>query len=147
MRTGLLPEQETEFAPEIRYVEVPLELSVRVDCIPAQMTDLREATSKKTRASLEKRSASPGHANIAFIPWCEHMNRLLHRSEVPRGSNRAKRHTMTFVLALACFCISRASAQDDPLNKVHVPPPSTTNTPAAGAPAGGGAPAIYGDSQ
>jgi len=72
------------------------------------------------------------------------MKPLLHRSEVLRGSNRAPRHTLIFVLALACFCSSRLSAQDDPLNKVHVPPPSTTNTPAAGAPTGVDAPAITG---
>src|SRR6185312_2305284 len=100
MRTGLLPEQETEFAPQIRYVEVPLELSLRVDCIPAQMTDFRETTSKKLRASVEKRGASPDRANIAFIiPWCETMKSLLHRSEVPHGSNRVPRRTVICLVA------------------------------------------------
>jgi len=145
MRTGLLPEQETEFAPQIRYVEVPLELSLRVDCIPAQMTDFREATSKKLRASVEKRGASPDRANIAFIiPWCETMKPLLHRSEVPHGSNRAPRRTVICLVALAGFCVTSVLAQDDPLNKVHVPPPSTTNTPAVGAPTGVDAPAVTG---
>ena len=38
-----------------------------------------------------------------------------------------------------------ARGQDDPLNKVHVPPPSsTTGTPATGAPAGAEAPAVTG---
>ena len=40
-----------------------------------------------------------------------------------------------------------APGQDDPLNKVHVPPPSTTTpgTPATGAPAGAEGPAVTGD--
>ena len=144
MRTGLLPEPLREFAPEISYVEVPKELSPRVDCIPARMTDFGEATSKKTRASVEKRRASPGHANIAFIPWCELMKPLLHRSEVSRGSSRVPRIAALYLLALAGFCASSLWAQDDPLNKVHVPPPSTTNTPPTGAPTGVDAPAITG---
>ena len=37
-----------------------------------------------------------------------------------------------------------ARAQDDQLNKVHVPPPGTTATPATGAPAGAEAPAVSG---
>jgi len=47
----------------------------------------------------------------------------------------------------AVFCVAQAQAQDqeDPLNKVHVPPPSTTTaTPAAGAPTGAEAPAATG---
>ena len=145
MRTGLLPEPETEFAPQIRYVEVPMELSLRDDCIPMEMTDFGEPTSNKTRASVEKRGPSPERANIAFIiPWCEPMKPLLHRSEVPHGPIRARRIAATCLMALAGFCASSVWAQDDPLNKVHVPPPSTTNTPATGAPVGADGPAITG---
>jgi Ca-activated chloride channel homolog len=45
----------------------------------------------------------------------------------------------------ALFCMARAQAQDqeDPLNKVHVPPPSTS-TPATGTPTGAEAPAATG---
>jgi Ca-activated chloride channel family protein len=45
----------------------------------------------------------------------------------------------------AVFCLARAQAQDqeDPLNKVHVPPPAA-GAPAAGAPAGADAPAVTG---
>jgi len=43
----------------------------------------------------------------------------------------------------AVFCLARAPAQDDQLNKVHVPPPGTA-TPAMGAPAGVEAPAATG---
>jgi Ca-activated chloride channel family protein len=44
------------------------------------------------------------------------------------------------------FCLARAGAQDqeDPLNKVHVPPPGATATPATGAPTGADAPAVTG---
>jgi Ca-activated chloride channel family protein len=41
---------------------------------------------------------------------------------------------------LAPVCAQPACAQDDPLNKVHVPPPATS-TPKTGAPAGAEAPA------
>jgi len=140
MRTGLLPEQKAEFVPQIRYVEVQMGLSLRVDCTAAWMTDFGKATSKKTRASVEKRSPSPERANIAIIPWCEPMKPLLHRSEVSHGSIRGLRRTAICVLTLAGFASLSALAQDDPLNKVHVPPPSTTTAPPAGAPAGVDAP-------
>jgi Ca-activated chloride channel family protein len=41
------------------------------------------------------------------------------------------------------FCLTQAAAQEDQLNKVHVPPPGAS-TPAAGAPAGAEAPAATG---
>jgi Ca-activated chloride channel homolog len=48
------------------------------------------------------------------------------------------------ILIAVCFA-AYAPAQDDPLNKVHVPPPTTTpGTPATGAPAGAEAPAVSG---
>jgi Ca-activated chloride channel family protein len=49
---------------------------------------------------------------------------------------------LAFVFA-AIFAMARAHGQDDPLNKVHVNPPSTA-TPATGAPAGAEAPAATG---
>src|SRR3569832_226659 len=94
MRTGSLPEQKAEFVPQIRYVEVQMGLSLRVDCIPARMTDFGKATSKKTRASVEKRRPSPERANIAIIPWGEPMIPLLHRPEVAHGSIRGLRRTV-----------------------------------------------------
>ena len=43
------------------------------------------------------------------------------------------------------FCLGRAQAQDEPLDKVHVAPPgSTAPADAAGAPAGAEAPAVSG---
>ena len=44
----------------------------------------------------------------------------------------------------AAFLMSRAGAQEDPLNKVHVQPPGSAAPPAAGAPAGAEAPAATG---
>jgi Ca-activated chloride channel family protein len=44
---------------------------------------------------------------------------------------------------IAVLCVARTKAQDDPLNKVHVPPPGSA-TPATGAPAGAEAPAVSG---
>jgi Ca-activated chloride channel family protein len=108
------------------------------------MTDFRKATSKKSRASVEKRRPSPERANIAIIPWCELMKILLHRSEVSHGSIRGLRKTAICLLVLAGFASVSVFAQDDPLNKVHVPPPSTTNAPPEGAPAGVDAPAPTG---
>jgi Ca-activated chloride channel homolog len=143
MRKGLLPQNKAEFTPRILYVEVLPELSLRVDCIPRRMTDLGEATSKKTRASVEKRGASPERAKIAIIPWCKPMKPLPRRSEVSPRSTRAAWLTLICVLALLGFCASSVSAQDDPLNKVHVPPP-TANTPPPGAPAGVDAPITIG---
>jgi Ca-activated chloride channel homolog len=143
MRKGLLPQKKTELLPQILYVEVLPGLSLRVDCIAAWMTDFGKATSKKMRASVEKRGASPERANIAIIPWCKPMKPLLHRSEVSPRSNRAPRLTLICILALMSFCACSGRAQDDPLNKVHVPPPTTT-TPTVGAPAGVDAPITVG---
>ena len=92
---------------------------------------------------MEKRNAFPGRANIAIIHrWCKSMKPLPHRSEALAGSIRSLRLTAGCALAVVALCACSGYAQDDPLNKVHVPPPSTTNTPAAGAPAGVDAPAV-----
>ena len=49
------------------------------------------------------------------------------------------------IFCLASFCpASSIYAQDDPLNKVHVPPPGAAGTPPTGAPAGAEAPAETG---
>ena len=49
------------------------------------------------------------------------------------------------LLGMMVVCIfAYAHAQDDPLNKVHVPPPAAAGAPAAGAPAGAEAPAATG---
>ena len=93
---------------------------------------------------MEKRRPSLEHANIAFISRCEPMKLLLHRSEALRGWLRSSRLTAICLLLLASFCASSLRAQDDPLNKVHVPPPSTPNPPTAGAPAGVDAPVTPG---
>jgi len=65
--------------------------------------------------------------------WCSGMRNYPILRSSPRES-RFRLHVafLACTLALAAFTLR---AQDDPLNKVHVPPPSST-TPATGAPAG-----------
>jgi Ca-activated chloride channel family protein len=108
------------------------------------MTDFGQTTSKKLRASAEERKAPPERANIAFIPWCELMKSLLHRSEASRGSLRVQRLATLGVFFLTICCIAGLRAQDDPLNKVHVPPPSATPAANPGPPAGVDAPVAAG---
>ena len=63
----------------------------------------------------------------------------------PRKQQRRVLESLCFLGILAMFCLARVHAQDDPLNKVHVPPPGTTNpTAPTGAPAGVEAPAATG---
>jgi Ca-activated chloride channel family protein len=61
-------------------------------------------------------------------------------------SRRCGRLVRVFASVATAVCLVMcARGQDDPLNKVHVPPPSSTNgTPASGAPAGAEAPAVTG---
>ncbi len=67
------------------------------------------------------------------------------RSEPTRHPARPLCSGFFLVLTVLC-CGIWAHAQDDPLNKVHVPPPSSTppGTPAAGAPAGAETPVVSG---
>ena len=58
------------------------------------------------------------------------------RSNLARGSARSVLRIVADAVAFGVFAVSGAAAracaaQDDPLNKVHVPPP-TAATPAAG---------------
>src|SRR5215831_3891210 len=153
MPNGLLPLEKAEFARQGPHVEVPSGLSLRVDCIAVPITDSGQTTSKKTRASREERNVPPGRAranqrqyvgltvislgihhlwfcgNIAIIPWCELMNGLLHRSVASCGLLRRQCLASLCAFVITFCCVSRVTAQDDPLNKVHVPPPSTTAAP------------------
>ena len=86
--------------------------------------------------------ASVERAKLAIIPMCERMNPSSIWLQRPhRASLRA--------WLVACACVlglsftSGISAQDNPLDKVHVPPPATT-APGTGAPAGVDAPAATG---
>jgi Ca-activated chloride channel homolog len=67
------------------------------------------------------------------------------RHTSPSGRGALRRHGRWLVVCglTALFCGVQAQAQDDPLNKVHVPPPGETTQP-AGAPAGAEAPAATG---
>lgn len=107
------------------------------------MTVLDQATSKKLRASLEERKAPAKRANIAFIPRCDQMKLLLHRSGL-RGPFPKFRAVICALSLAGLLSIPQARAQDDPLNKVHVPPPTAPNTNPAGPPAGVDAPIATG---
>jgi Ca-activated chloride channel family protein len=84
------------------------------------------------------------HANIAFIPWCRGMT-MLSPQQVSLGRRKARRLLCRLGICglTAVFWLARSQAQDDQLNKVHVPPPSTS-APATGEPAGAEAPATTG---
>jgi Ca-activated chloride channel family protein len=60
-----------------------------------------------------------------------------------RGKLRLLSRSLLVCGWAAVLCVGRTLAQDDPLNKVHVPPPAST-APAVGAPAGAEAPAVTG---
>jgi Ca-activated chloride channel homolog len=65
--------------------------------------------------------------------WCSGMRNFPILRSSPRRSQLLHRLAwLICILVLAAFTVR---AQDDPLNKVHVPPPSSA-TPATGAPAG-----------
>ncbi len=104
------------------------------------MTDIDQGTSNKTRALPEEGKAPAERANIAFIPRCEQMKPLLHRSEASRASSPMLRLATVCVVTCLATCVTAVRAQDNPLDKVHVPPPSSTN-PSTGAPTGVDAPA------
>ncbi len=131
--------------------KVPPELSLRVDCIPAEITDFSRATSKKTGASLGKRKGPAERAKLAinpmyeptYEPRYERMNPLLKWLEAPHGQFRRPWLAAICMVALAVFGAGTIKAQDNPLDKVHVRPPAT-DAPTAGAPAGVDAPAATG---
>jgi len=84
-------------------------------------------------------------ATIAFNPRGRSMTTLrLERkvSSEPRGRRPWQRIGLLCTLA-ALFYMARIQAQDDQLNKVHVPPPSTA-TPGTAEPHGAEAPAATG---
>jgi len=64
--------------------------------------------------------------------------------EGERGNLRRLRRAMGICGLAALFIVGQMRGQDDPLSKVHVPPPGATGTPATGAPAGAEAPAETG---
>jgi len=73
------------------------------------------------------------------------MRRLLIPSRMPtrRGNLRMLSRWLWICGWAAVFCLARAPAQDNQLDKVHIPPPGAA-APATGAPAGAEAPAATG---
>jgi Ca-activated chloride channel homolog len=143
----LLPLDNARFAWQAPTGKVPAELSLRVDCIPATITDLGEAPSNKARVCDEEGGARAEHAKLAIIlgyePRYELMKPLFSRVEAPHERFRRPSLMGICVLALAFLSVGSSEAQDNPLDKVHVPPP-TAGAPATGAPAGVDAPAATG---
>src|SRR5579871_2876495 len=82
-----------------------------------------------------------------YEPWneprYERMNPSLNRLEIPCGKFVRLMQAILCIVTLSCFGVLRVEAQDNPLDKVHVPPP-TAGTPSTGAPAGVDAPAATG---
>ena len=73
------------------------------------------------------------------------MSPLLHLSDVSHGPGRKSWLAVICASAIAVFCAPSMLAQDNPLDKVHVPPPSTSSPGSGtGAPAGVDAPAPSG---
>jgi len=75
------------------------------------------------------------------IHWCSGMRSLPILRSSPRESHLPLH--LAFLACVLAFFASTVRAQDDPFNKVHVPPPPTT-TPATGAPAGADPAALTG---
>src|SRR6516164_6382781 len=109
------------------------------------MTDSGQTASNPTRETDAEREAS-GRANIAINnPRCDHMSPLLHLSDVSHGPGRKSWLAVICASAIVVFCAPWMRAQDNPLDKVHVPPPSTSSPGSGtGAPAGVDAPAPSG---
>ena len=92
---------------------------------------------------------SVNRAKIAFI--LESFSMTAHplqrkMQDMSRSRRRLSPRLRKFCY-VALFCLATSamsSAQDNPLDKVHVPPPGTTATPPEGAPAGAEAPAATG---
>src|ERR1035438_4299535 len=68
---------------------------------------------------------------------------LLRRFSNGHDNRRWMRRWLGICALLAALCAARALCQDEPLDKVHVPPP-TTATPSAAEPKGAEAPAASG---
>ena len=91
------------------------------------------------------RGRCANRANIAFNLWCCGMT-MLPLQQIPPNRHeplRLLRRWLWICGLAAVFCLARSQAQDDQLDKVHVPPPSTS-APATGVPAGAEAPAVSG---
>jgi Ca-activated chloride channel family protein len=88
---------------------------------------------------------SANRAKIAFILWCCGMKIMTLQRKNRTGPTKLRqlRRGMWICGLAVAFCLARAAAQDDQLNKVHVPPPGST-APPAGEPTGAEAPAATG---
>jgi len=95
--------------------------------------------------TMRLRQSSGNRANIAIKLGCDSMKRLGPERKTPASQGHPRPFVLglSFCVLFSVFCVSRALAQDAPLDKVHVPPPATA-TPATAEPAGAEAPAVSG---
>jgi Ca-activated chloride channel homolog len=102
------------------------------------------AASCETEAAMALRQPSAPRAKLGIIPWGSRMTLSFRVMGKHRGSGRRQmRRCMLICGLLAIVLAIRVQAQDDPLNKVHVPPPSTS-TPTTAEPKSAEAPAATG---
>ncbi len=94
----------------------------------------------KAKQEIQTQDA-PAMLTSRSIDWCSGMRNFPFLRSSPRGSQL--HHRLAFPICLLALAAFTLRAQDDPLNKVHVPPPSST-TPATGAPAGADPAALTG---
>jgi Ca-activated chloride channel family protein len=96
------------------------------------------------RSSLGESKAAAERAKLAIIPTYEpryeRMHSLVKWLDAPHGAFRRPSVAVICAFVLVFLAGGTTNAQDNPLDKVHVPPPAT-NTPGTGAPAGVDAPA------
>ena len=132
-KAGLIPSDLSQ-SPAHQCLR-PGDRGISVDCIAVTLIGRRTGQNV------------PGRAKITFYSnRCTGM-RTIHSilCSVPaRRLVQSFRCGVFFVMAALCFGL-RAHSQDDPLNKVHVPPPSSSpGTSATGVPAGADTPAATG---
>ena len=109
-------------------------------------TGIPNAAPRGTEPANAQRQPSATRAKLGIIPWGNRMTHSFGESIKP-GDRSVRRRALfcalTAMFAVALFLPAPAHAQDDPLNKVHVPPPSTA-TPTTAEPKGAEAPAATG---
>jgi len=155
MRQVLLQTEKAGVTPpELGWLHANIVRGSKIDCIASTGAGqgLRYHGMKLQNRGGEQESA--GRAKITFYSYrCSGMrtDQSILRSVLTGCSAlyavpRSHFPKYLFVLVAALAFAPWVRPQDDPLNKVHVPPPSaaTPATPAAGAPAGAEAPAVTG---
>src|SRR5579863_7348532 len=119
MRKVLLPIEKAGYMQQDSTGKVPPELSLRDDCIPAEITDFGQTTSNKTRASLGRHMAPAERAKLAinpmneptYEPRYERMKTHLKWLEAQRGKVRGPWLAGACMVVLAVFSAGTIKAQ------------------------------------